>query len=130
MIRAALYARYSSDLQREASIEDQFRICRDHAEKAGWSVGEAYRDAAIYARKVARLAKALEKPDERDAAASAIRGLIERIVLTPDADGLHVTLKGDFGAILEWTGNGDRKETTDTLGSRMSVSMVGSGGRI
>ena len=47
MIRAALYARYSSGLQREASIEDQFRICRDHAEKAGWSVGEAYRDAAI-----------------------------------------------------------------------------------
>ena len=34
MIRAALYARYSSDLQSAASIEDQFRVCRDHAEKA------------------------------------------------------------------------------------------------
>ena len=52
--------------------------------------------AGIDARKVARLAEALEKPDERDTAASAIQGLIERIVLTPDADGLHVTLKGDF----------------------------------
>ena len=47
MIRAALYARYSSDLQRESSIDDQFRICRDHAEKAGWRVAETYQDAAI-----------------------------------------------------------------------------------
>ena len=47
MIRAALYARYSSDLQREASIEDQFRICRDHAERADWTVVDTYRDAAI-----------------------------------------------------------------------------------
>ena len=34
MIRAALYARYSSDLQSAASIEDQFRNYRDHAERA------------------------------------------------------------------------------------------------
>ena len=47
MIRAALYARYSSDLQSAASIEDQFRICRDHAERAGWTVVDTYRDAAI-----------------------------------------------------------------------------------
>ena len=47
MIRAALYARYSSDLQSAASIEDQFRICRDHAERAGWTVVYTYRDAAI-----------------------------------------------------------------------------------
>ena len=47
MTRAALYARYSSDLQREASIEDQFRICREHAEREGWTVSATYRDAAI-----------------------------------------------------------------------------------
>ena len=47
MIRAALYARYSSDLQSAASIEDQFRICREHAERAGWTVVDTYRDAAI-----------------------------------------------------------------------------------
>ena len=47
MTRAALYARYSSDLQREASIEDQFRICREHAEREGWKVSATYRDAAI-----------------------------------------------------------------------------------
>ena len=76
------------------------------------------------ARKMARLAEAFEKSEERDAAASAIRGLIDRIVLTAEADGLHVTLKGGFGAILEWTGNGTKKGATDTPGSGMSVSMV------
>ena len=73
---------------------------------------------------MARLAEALEKSEERDAAASAIRGLIDRIVLTADADDLHVTLKGGFGAILEWTGTGAKKGATDTPGSGMSVSMV------
>lgn len=32
MTRVALYARYSSDNQREASIEDQLRICREAGE--------------------------------------------------------------------------------------------------
>jgi hypothetical protein len=30
MTRVALYARYSSDNQRDASIEDQLRICREN----------------------------------------------------------------------------------------------------
>ena len=34
-MRVAVYARYSSDLQREASIEDQVRICRTRAERPG-----------------------------------------------------------------------------------------------
>ena len=72
--------------------------------------------AGIYRRKVARLAEALRKLEERDAAASAIRGLIERIVLTPGAGrgDLQVTLRGDLGTILEWTVNGDGKEKTGT----------------
>ena len=37
-LRCALYARYSSDQQRTASIEDQFRICRGHAEREGWRI--------------------------------------------------------------------------------------------
>ncbi len=37
-MRAALYARYSSDQQRAASIEDQFRVCRERAEREGWNV--------------------------------------------------------------------------------------------
>ena len=68
--------------------------------------------AGIYRHKVARLAEALRKPEERNAAAAAIRGLIERIVLTPGAKrgDLEITLRGDLGTILEWTGSGAEKE--------------------
>ena len=86
--------------------------------------------AGIYRRKVARLAEALQQPEERDAAASAIRGLVERIVLTPGAGrgDLQVTLRGDLGTILEWAGNGVEKEKTDTPSSGMSVSVVAGAG--
>ncbi len=46
-LRCALYARYSSDQQRAASIEDQFRVCRDHAAREGWKIAGAYKDSAI-----------------------------------------------------------------------------------
>ena len=46
MSRIALYARYSSDNQREASIEDQLRLCREHAASQGWQVVESYADHA------------------------------------------------------------------------------------
>ena len=45
--RAAIYARYSSDLQRDASIEDQVRLCRDRIEREGWSLAATYTDHAI-----------------------------------------------------------------------------------
>jgi hypothetical protein len=38
MTRVALYARYSSDNQRAASIEDQFRLCEERATREGWQV--------------------------------------------------------------------------------------------
>ena len=47
MIRIALYARYSSENQRDASIEDQLRQCRERAEREGWTVVETYSDRAI-----------------------------------------------------------------------------------
>ncbi|MFD2238195.1 recombinase family protein [Aureimonas populi] len=47
MTRAALYARYSSDNQSEASIEDQFRLCREHAQRERWQIVGSYEDAAI-----------------------------------------------------------------------------------
>ena len=34
-LRRALYARYSSDQQKAASFEDQFRVSRKHAEREG-----------------------------------------------------------------------------------------------
>jgi site-specific DNA recombinase len=36
MTRAVIYARYSSDLQTDASIEDQIRIGKDRAKRENW----------------------------------------------------------------------------------------------
>ncbi len=36
-MRAVIYARYSSQNQREASIEDQVRLCRKLVESRGWT---------------------------------------------------------------------------------------------
>ena len=47
MTKVALYARYSDDKQSSASIEDQFRICREHAVRERWEVIGTYKDAAI-----------------------------------------------------------------------------------
>ncbi|ARE85368.1 resolvase [Roseovarius mucosus] len=47
MIRAAIYARFSSQMQSEASIEDQLRICRERAAREGWTVTEEFSDMAI-----------------------------------------------------------------------------------
>ena len=47
MIRAALYARYSSDQQSSASIVDQQRICRERATREGWQIVGSFEDAAI-----------------------------------------------------------------------------------
>lgn len=46
-MKAALYARFSSDLQRATSIEDQFRNCRKRAELEGWAIVATYADAAM-----------------------------------------------------------------------------------
>ncbi len=46
-MRAAIYARYSSALQSEASIEDQVRLCRERVEGQEGQVIEIYTDAAI-----------------------------------------------------------------------------------
>lgn len=46
-MKAALYARFSTDLQRAASIDDQFRNCRKRADIEGWTVVATYADAAM-----------------------------------------------------------------------------------
>ena len=37
-LRAAIYARYSSDNQRDASIEDQVEVCRRYIARQGWTL--------------------------------------------------------------------------------------------
>jgi DNA invertase Pin-like site-specific DNA recombinase len=48
-MRCAIYARYSSDLQRATSIEDQIRVATEYAAARGWTVLAAhiYSDAGI-----------------------------------------------------------------------------------
>ena len=49
MSRCAIYARFSSDLQRTTSLEDQIRNCRQFAARMGWQILEehVYQDAAL-----------------------------------------------------------------------------------
>ena len=46
-MRAVIYARYSSDNQREASIEDQLEVCRRYIERQGWTLVRNYEDRAL-----------------------------------------------------------------------------------
>ena len=50
MIRAAVYARYSSGAQREESIEGQLRECKEYADRNGLTIVEEYCDRAISGR--------------------------------------------------------------------------------
>jgi len=45
MIRAAIYARYSTDLQREESIEDQLEACKRYCQMHNFDVVAHYSDA-------------------------------------------------------------------------------------
>ena len=48
---AVIYARFSSDRQREESIEGQLRECREYADKNGIRVIDSYIDRALSASK-------------------------------------------------------------------------------
>lgn len=123
MTRAAFYARYSSDNQRAASIEDQLRPCRERGEREGWQVVENHTDAAISgASMILRpgiktlladaqdgrfdvvLAEALDmlSRDQEDIAAlfKRLRLADVRIVTSSEGtvDELHVDLKGTMNA--------------------------------
>lgn len=47
MPKAALYARYSSDLQSPHSIDDQWLVCRELAAREGWEIVAHYHDDAV-----------------------------------------------------------------------------------
>ena len=46
-MRAAIYARYSSDLQTDASIDDQVRQCKARIKAEGWRFTTVYSDRAM-----------------------------------------------------------------------------------
>jgi site-specific DNA recombinase len=70
-MRCGIYARFSSDLQKPTSIEDQIRRCRDYGEQRGWKLVQKY--------VVADEALSAASMNGRD----AIAGLIEAAKLNP-----------------------------------------------
>ena len=74
--------------------------------------------ADIYSRKVERLA------------APAIRGLIERIVLTPAVAWGEMDAKpvGDLGTIIEWTRGGERRRQASARVPDLSILVVAGAG--
>jgi site-specific DNA recombinase len=55
-MRAAIYARYSSDLQSATSVDDQVRICREKAESESWHVVDVFADHALSGANLSRRA--------------------------------------------------------------------------
>src|SRR5215475_4574598 len=124
MTRAAIYARYSSDLQRDASIEDQVRLCRERLDYEGWDLAATYTDHAISGATRLRpgyqklledarggafdvvLAEALDRlsRDQEDVAALYKRLGFAGVRLLTLAEGeiseLHVGLKGTMNALF------------------------------
>lgn len=56
MTRVAIYARFSSAMQSEASIDEQLRICQERALREGWTVAAVFSDLAISGSSMQRLA--------------------------------------------------------------------------
>ncbi len=128
-INRARRASGAADRKELADIGKKIRTMIAAIEEGGYVRGMSDRLHELEARQDElneRLAGALADPRDRDEAADAIRGLIERIVLTPGEKRgeMHAALHGDLGTILEWAGSGSRKNRTDTLRRGMSVSVV------
>ncbi len=78
--------------------------------------------ASIYAAKVENLASALNDPEARAGAADLLRGLIDKLVLTPDPEernGHRIELHGELGAILSLCAGG--------LGANANARVVSAG---
>ena len=124
-MRAAIYARYSSDLQSAASVEDQIRLCRERVAQESGTVVETYADYAISGSSLKNrpgiaalvkdaqlvrfdcvIAEALDRlsRDQEDIAAIFKRLRHADIRLLTLAEGeiteLHVGLKGTMNALF------------------------------
>ena len=124
MTRVALYARYSSDSQRDASIDDQLKVCRIHAARQEWTVVGTYQDRAISGASLVRpgiqslladalrgkfdivLAEALDRlsRDQEDVAGVFKRLAFADVKIITLSEGeishLHVGLKGTMNALF------------------------------
>jgi site-specific DNA recombinase len=78
--------------------------------------------AEIYRAQVAELHRALEDPAIRDEALHILRGLVERIVITPAAEGVSETIEL-VGAIVGMVALGNKKAALDAR-TACSVKVV------
>ena len=76
------------------------------------SMAEAYRE------RVSRLIRSLGSAEGMEEAKEALRALVERIVLTPAAegDGLDLTLEGDLAGLLRLAAGAEGANTKKTSG--------------
>jgi site-specific DNA recombinase len=123
-LKVAIYARYSSDNQRDASIADQLRVCREFAARQRWTVVQEFTDHAISGATLLRsgfqalmrdalngrfdvvLAEALDRfsRDQEDTAGIFKRLTFAGVNIVTLAEGdithLHVGLKGTMNALF------------------------------
>ncbi len=123
MTLVAVYARYSSDNQRDASIEDQVRLCRERAEREGWTIATVFEDRAISGASMLRpglqellqraragcfqvvLCEALDRlsRDQADVASIYKQLSFDGVQIVTLAEGpvneLHIGLKGTMNAL-------------------------------
>ncbi|MFC4171422.1 recombinase family protein [Microvirga sp. GCM10011540] len=74
MKRAAIYARYSSENQRDASIEDQIEVCRRYAVQHGFEVIATFQDRALSGA-------SSNRPGYRDLLAQSRRGSFDVVIV-------------------------------------------------
>ena len=124
MMRAVIYGRYSSDLQSEASIDDQIHNCRSRIDAEGWELIDTYSDRAVSGASTLRpgyqqllmdaragsidviVVEALDRlsRDQEDIAALYKQLIFAGVKLITLAEGeineLHVGLKGTMNALF------------------------------
>jgi DNA invertase Pin-like site-specific DNA recombinase len=123
-VTVALYARYSSDNQSDASIADQLRVCRAYADRQGWTICEEYTDHAVSGATLLRawfqalmrdalnrrfdivLAESLDRfsRDQEDTAGLFKRLTFAGVSIVTLAEGdithLHIGFKGTMNALF------------------------------
>jgi len=75
--------------------------------------------AELYRNKIGRLAEALNAPETVAETAEVMRGLIDRIVLTPTGGELRAELHGDLAVLARFAQEGERR--SDGNPARLSV---------
>jgi hypothetical protein len=84
--------------------------------------------AQVYRRQVERLQDALDEPEIRDEALEILRGLIDRVSISPAENGLEVEIVGEIAKMVELgTGNKAKRATLDETMTRSVKVVAGTG---